>query len=67
MPEKNERPQTSQPEKGEIRAVTFGSKVITVKDRCTCGGNVHVSNDPETGGKKAECTRCGATLSWGGN
>lgn len=64
MANDTERPRTKPLEKGEIQAIVFGSKVVTVKDRCTCGGNVHVKDDPETGGKVATCTVCGATLKW---
>ena len=66
MPEKSDLPRTSQPEHGEIQSITFGSKVITVKDKCTCGGSVHVNLDPDTGGKIAKCTRCDAELKYGG-
>ena len=64
MSDDNQRPQTKPIEKGEIRTVQFGTKIVAVKDLCTCGGHVHVKSDPETGGKIAVCTKCGATLKY---
>jgi len=66
MPDKKDLPRTSAPQKGEIQAIVFGEKVITVKDKCSCGGAVHVTPDPSTGGKVATCVKCGAVLKWGG-
>ena len=66
MPEKKDLPRTSALQKGEIQAIVFGDKVITVKDKCSCGGAVHVEPNPEAGGKIAKCIVCGAELSWGG-
>ena len=64
MPNKKELPNTSPNKKGEIQAIKFGEKIITVKDKCTCGGSVHVKPDPETNGKIATCIVCGAELRW---
>ncbi|MEN6556459.1 MAG: hypothetical protein ABFD21_08720 [Anaerolineaceae bacterium] len=66
MPDKKDLPRTSAPQQGEIQAIVFGEKVITVKDKCSCGGAVHVLPDPATGGKVAKCVKCGAELKWGG-
>ena len=66
MPDKKDLPRTSAPQKGEIQAIVFGEKVITVKDKCSCGGAMHVEPDSETGGKVARCINCGAELKWGG-
>ncbi len=51
--------------KGELEPITYGDKVIAVKRRCTCGGDVQVKNNPEGPGKIATCMICGATLKFG--
>ncbi|MEA4909981.1 MAG: hypothetical protein GYA17_07420 [Chloroflexi bacterium] len=56
---------TPTPEKGEIEAITFGDKVLTVKRRCSCGGDVEIKKISDEEGSVATCLRCGASLKWG--
>jgi hypothetical protein len=51
--------------KGELEAITFGEKVLTVKRKCSCGGDVEIKRNDE-GVNVATCMICGASLSWGG-
>lgn len=50
-------------EQGELKAIKFGEKVLTVYRRCSCGGDVEIKKDA-SGNNKAWCLRCGATLEW---
>ena len=54
-------------EKGEIIPIEFGGKVIAAKRKCTCEGDVIFEPNPEGKGQIARCTRCGATLPFGGS
>lgn len=54
------------PPKGELEAITFGEKILTVKRRCSCGGDVEITKDPVTEVSTATCLKCGATLQFGG-
>ena len=61
MTEPQSRPQ------GQIEPITYGDKIIAVKRKCTCGGDVQVKKNPDGPGKVATCTECGATLKFGGS
>jgi hypothetical protein len=52
--------------KGELEAIMFGEKILTVKRRCSCGGDVEVKKDPVTEVSTATCLKCGASLQFGG-
>ncbi|MCX7707096.1 MAG: hypothetical protein N2204_03710 [Anaerolineae bacterium] len=52
--------------KGEIEPITYANKVIAVKRKCSCGGDVDVRPNPDGPGKIAICRDCGATLKFGG-
>ncbi|HEX7555047.1 MAG TPA: hypothetical protein VF338_00375 [Leptolinea sp.] len=51
--------------KGELETITFGDKILTVKRKCSCGGDVEIKKTPE-GANIASCMKCGVTLTWGG-
>ncbi|GAP22713.1 hypothetical protein [Leptolinea tardivitalis] len=51
--------------KGELETITFGEKILTVKRKCSCGGDVEIKK-MDDGTNVATCMVCGATLSWGG-
>ncbi len=51
--------------KGELETITFGEKILTVKRKCSCGGDVEIKKT-EDGKNVATCMTCGASLSWGG-
>jgi hypothetical protein len=50
--------------KGELETITFGEKILTVKRKCSCGGDVEVKK-AEDGVNTATCLVCGVSLSWG--
>lgn len=50
--------------KGELEAITFGEKILTVKRKCSCGGDVEIKKSEE-GINVASCLVCGASLTWG--
>jgi len=56
---------TDKPPKGELETITFGEKILTVKRKCSCGGDVEIKKTEE-GVNFASCMVCGASLSWGG-
>lgn len=51
------------PEKGELKVLDFGGKILSVYRRCSCGGDVEIKKD-ETGLNIAQCKRCGVRLEW---
>jgi hypothetical protein len=53
--------------KGELEPIMFGDKILTVKRRCSCGGDVEIKKDPVTGVSTATCLKCGASLQFGGS
>jgi hypothetical protein len=55
---------TNSTPKGELEAITFGEKILTVKRKCSCGGDVEIKKNEE-GINVASCLVCGATLTWG--
>jgi hypothetical protein len=55
-----------EPVKGQLETVEFNGKIIAVKRKCSCGGDVVVRKDPERGGNIAECKSCGVSLHYGG-
>lgn len=55
---------TNSTPKGELEAITFGEKILTVKRKCSCGGDVEIKKTEE-GVNIASCMVCGATLTWG--
>jgi hypothetical protein len=55
---------TNSTPKGELEAITFGEKILTVKRKCSCGGDVEIKKTEE-GVNVASCMVCGATLTWG--
>ena len=50
--------------KGIFEIIEFKGKILTVKRRCSCGGDVEIKVDNEAGTKTATCTSCGNTLIW---
>jgi hypothetical protein len=52
--------------KGELETITFGEKILTVKRKCSCGGDVEIKKTAD-GANIATCMVCGASLSWGGS
>jgi len=53
-------------QKGELEVIRFGDKVLTVKRKCSCGGDVHIDKIPNTqAGYIATCQKCGVSLQWG--
>ena len=57
----------SEPKKqGQLEPITYGPKVIAVKRKCSCGGDVDIHNNPDGPGKVATCRQCGATMTFGG-
>lgn len=55
-----------QKQKGEFKVTYFHGKVLSVYRRCSCGGDVEIKVDNETGKSTATCTSCGITLTWSG-
>lgn len=51
---------------GKLEPITYGDKVIAVKRKCSCGGDVDITKNPDGPGKIATCRVCGAALSFGG-
>jgi hypothetical protein len=51
--------------KGELETITFGEKILTVKRKCSCGGDVEIKKT-DNGTNIATCMKCGVSLSWGG-
>jgi hypothetical protein len=51
--------------KGELEPVAFGERIIAVKRRCSCRGDVRIKPNP-AGAYAATCQGCGATLTFGG-
>ncbi len=51
--------------KGELETITFGEKILTVKRKCSCGGDVEIKKTDD-GTNVATCMVCGTSLSWGG-
>ena len=60
MTEKKDKP------KGEFQVMEFGGKIISVYRRCSCGGDVEIQVNQESGQSTALCLSCGNTLTWGG-
>lgn len=54
------------PKKGELEPITYADKVIAVKRKCSCGGDVDIKPNPDGPGKIATCRVCGASLKFGG-
>ncbi len=52
---------------GQIEPITYGDKIIAVKRKCSCGGDVEIKRNPDGPGNVATCLRCGATLKFGGS
>ncbi len=52
--------------KGELEPITYADKVIAVKRKCSCGGDVDIKPNPDGAGKVATCRDCGASLKFGG-
>jgi len=52
--------------KGEFKITYFNNKILSVYRRCSCGGDVKITVDRETGKSTAICMSCGNTLTWGG-
>jgi len=53
--------------KGEFKIIEHGGKILTVYRRCSCGGDVEITVNKETGESTAVCKSCGNTLTWGGS
>jgi hypothetical protein len=51
--------------KGELETITFGEKILTVKRKCSCGGDVEIKKEDD-GTNVASCMVCGSTIKWGG-
>lgn len=51
------------PEKGELRILDFGGKILSVYRRCSCGGDVEIKKN-EAGINFAKCKVCGTGLEW---
>ncbi len=51
------------PEKGELKILEYGGKILSVYRRCSCGGDVAIDKD-ETGLNIAQCKSCGTRLEW---
>ena len=60
MTDKEEKP------KGEFQVMEFGGKIISVYRRCSCGGDVEIQVDQESGHSTATCLSCGNIMTWGG-
>ena len=54
-------------EQGELKIIKFADKILTVYRRCSCGGDVEIKKDPETGENSARCLACGVHIEWGGD
>lgn len=50
-------------EKGELRILDYGGKILSVYRRCSCGGDVEIKKD-ETGKNTAKCKVCGSGIEW---
>ncbi len=57
----------SSSKKGELEPITYGNKIIAVKRKCSCGGDVDIKPNPDGPGKVAVCRECGASLKFGGS
>jgi len=51
------------PEKGELKILDFGGKILSVYRRCSCGGEVEIKKG-ESGLNIAKCKKCGVRLEW---
>jgi hypothetical protein len=55
------------PATGQIEPIEFAGKIVAVKRKCSCGGDVVIKKAPEGEGNIATCQTCGATLRFGGS
>lgn len=53
-------------QKGEFKITYFRGKILSVYRYCSCGGDVKITVDRETGKSTAVCMSCGNILTWGG-
>jgi hypothetical protein len=51
------------PEKGELRILDYGGKILSIYRRCSCGGDVKIGKDEE-GKNLAKCKVCGTWIKW---
>lgn len=51
---------------GTLEPITYNDKILAVKRKCSCGGDVDIRNNPNGPGKVATCRECGVSLTFGG-
>ncbi len=51
------------PEKGELRILDYGGKILSIYRRCSCGGDVLIKKN-EAGRNVAVCKVCGTGIEW---
>ncbi len=56
---------TQKPQQGQLETIEFGGKVVAVKRRCSCGGDVIIKKAPDGNGNIATCKQCGVSLTYG--
>jgi hypothetical protein len=68
-------PEEAPVKKGKLKPTVYGSKILTIYRKCSCGGkagsqdslgSVVITKNPDGNGNTATCTACGATIKFSG-
>ena len=50
-------------EKGELKILDYGGKILSIYRKCSCGGEVAIKKE-ESGLNIAKCKKCGTFIEW---